>query len=85
MSAVSLSKLTSNFVWLLGTIGPDAQNFIVRNWLRFEVRAFSLQILQLVQNINSIFGVLNTKTTLYFKGQFDNNFSHDFPPSYQQL
>ena len=83
MPAISLSKLASNFVGRFLAIGPNAQDFVVRNGLWRGADSFVFQLLQFFDYIRSRFSIRDTETTTHFEGQLNHNFSHDLNSSFQ--
>src|SRR5947209_15934426 len=76
MPAISLSKLASNFGGRFFAIGPNAQNFVVRNSLLRRADSFPFKLFQLLDYIRGSFSIRDAETAPHFEGQFNNNFSH---------
>src|SRR5438046_435949 len=75
MPAISLSKLTCNFVGRFFAIGPDGQDFVVRYNLVRRADSLSFKLFQLLDYIRGSFSICDAETAPHFEGQFNNNFS----------
>jgi len=84
MPPISLSKLARNFVRSFFAIGPNAQNFVVRNGLLRWANSFPFEFFQLLDYIRGSFSIGDAKTAFHFEGQLNNNFSRA-PISFQIL
>jgi len=76
MPAISLSKLTSNFVGRFFAICPNVQDFVVRYNLLGRPDSLSFKLFQLLDYIRGSFSIRDSETAPHFKGQFNNKFSH---------
>ena len=76
MLAIALSKPASYFVGCFSSVGPSAENFVVRNVLRRATEVFPFKALQFFDYLRGSFGICNAETALALEGQFDHNFSH---------
>src|SRR2546430_10214575 len=76
MLAIALSKPASYFVGRFLSVGPSAENFVVRNVLRRATEVFPFKALQFFDYLRGSFGICNAETALALEGQFDHNFSH---------
>jgi hypothetical protein len=72
---ISLSKVASYFVGRFSPVGPNAENFVVRNVLRRATGLFPFEALQFFDYLSGSFGICNAETALALEGQFDHNFS----------
>jgi hypothetical protein len=76
MPAISLSKLTSNFVGRFFAIRPNVQDFVVSYNLLRRADSLSLKLFQLLDYIRGGFSIRDAETAPNFKRQLNNKFSH---------
>jgi hypothetical protein len=76
MQAIPLSKMASNFVGRFFAIGPNAQNFVIRNGLLRWADSFPFELFQLLDYVRGSFSICYAETPPHFEGQLNNNFSH---------
>jgi len=73
---IFMSKPASYFVGRFSPVGPNAENFVVRNVLWPATWGIPFKVLQFFDYLRGSFGICNAEAPLALEGQFDHNFSH---------
>ncbi|PYS34488.1 MAG: hypothetical protein DMF75_06360 [Acidobacteria bacterium] len=73
---IFMSKPASYFVGRFSPVGPNAENFVVRNALLPATWGIPFKVLQFFDYLRGSFRVSDAETALPLEGQFDHNFSH---------
>src|SRR6266496_1297426 len=76
MLPVPLSKLAGYLVGRFFPVGPNAEDFVVRNFLWRATRGFLFKVLEFFDYLRGRFGVCDAETAPPLEGQFDHKFSH---------
>jgi len=76
MLSVPLSKLAGYFVGRFFPVGPNAEDFVVRNVLWRTTKVFLFEVLEFCDYLCGRFDVCDAETAPSLEGQFDHNFSH---------